>query len=211
MDERAQRVIAYYGTDTETWSQRSPGPIATSLLAKERCDWLLFTASDLLGKRVLNVGGSFPFDEMKFSGFAVEWTAIDISPAVVKRQRDLFWDQLEGVRFETMDGAALAFPSESIDLYLSFSTIDHVPQEMQRLRHLREAYRVLRPGGIACISTEFVEFCQDGRQDSDTFGFTHLFTLSEFLCLCQAAGFDIYHIERMAGIGSRLGFRFRRE
>jgi SAM-dependent methyltransferase len=59
-----------------------------------------------------------------------------------------------------MDGTNLEFPSESFDIAFSFSSIEHFGgggrNHSGALRSLREIERVLKPGGLAVITTEYI-------------------------------------------------------
>jgi SAM-dependent methyltransferase len=58
-----------------------------------------------------------------------------------------------------MDGTNLEFPSESFDIAFSFSSIEHFgggKNHSGALRSLREMERVLKPGGLAVITTEYI-------------------------------------------------------
>jgi SAM-dependent methyltransferase len=57
-----------------------------------------------------------------------------------------------------MDGTKLEFPSESFDIAFSFSSIEHFggKNHAGALRCLREIERVLKPGGLAVITTEYI-------------------------------------------------------
>jgi SAM-dependent methyltransferase len=57
-----------------------------------------------------------------------------------------------------MDGTKLEFPSESFDIAFSFSSIEHFDGKNHAgaLRCLREIERVLKPGGLAVITTEYI-------------------------------------------------------
>jgi SAM-dependent methyltransferase len=58
-----------------------------------------------------------------------------------------------------MDGTKLEFPSESFDIAFSFSSIEHFgggKNHSGALRSLREMERVLKPGGLAVITTEYI-------------------------------------------------------
>lgn len=54
-----------------------------------------------------------------------------------------------------MDMRRLDFPDESFDFCYSSCAIEHIGAREDFLRHLSEAYRVLRPGGIYALTTEF--------------------------------------------------------
>jgi SAM-dependent methyltransferase len=57
-----------------------------------------------------------------------------------------------------MDGTRLEFPSDSFDIAFSFSSIEHFGGEDHSgaLKSLKEMERVLKPGGIAIVTTEYI-------------------------------------------------------
>jgi len=57
-----------------------------------------------------------------------------------------------------MDGTDLKFPDEVFDIAFSFSSIEHFGGDRHSgpLRSLKEMERVLKPGGIAVIATEYI-------------------------------------------------------
>jgi ubiquinone/menaquinone biosynthesis C-methylase UbiE len=57
-----------------------------------------------------------------------------------------------------MDGTQLEFPSDSFDIVFSFSSIEHFGGENYSgaLKSLKEMERVLKPGGIAIVATEYI-------------------------------------------------------
>jgi ubiquinone/menaquinone biosynthesis C-methylase UbiE len=57
-----------------------------------------------------------------------------------------------------MDATKLEFPSETFDIAFSFSSIEHFggKNHSGALKGLREIERVLKPGGIAVITTEYI-------------------------------------------------------
>lgn len=58
--------------------------------------------------------------------------------------------------FRRMDGRALQFPSASFDVVFSLSSIEHFGGKQGSARAMAEMGRVLRPGGIAVVATEYV-------------------------------------------------------
>jgi SAM-dependent methyltransferase len=72
---------------------------------------------------------------------------IDVSPEMVRRARELVPEPR--ITFELGDGASLAsLASGSVDLVLSFTVFQHIPDREVIERYLLEAGRVLRPGGV---------------------------------------------------------------
>ena len=57
-----------------------------------------------------------------------------------------------------MDATKLEFPSENFDIAFSFSSIEHFGGEnhSRSLKSMKEIERVLKPGGIAVITTEYI-------------------------------------------------------
>jgi SAM-dependent methyltransferase len=57
-----------------------------------------------------------------------------------------------------MNGTKLEFPSESFDIAFSFSSIEHFGgrNHSGALKSLKEMERVLKPGGVAVVATEYI-------------------------------------------------------
>ena len=78
-------------------------------------------------------------------GFA-EVVGVDISPTMVERATGLVTEP--GARFVLGDGATLPVEDASTDLVLTFTVFQHMPDEELIAGYVREAARVLRPGGV---------------------------------------------------------------
>jgi SAM-dependent methyltransferase len=58
--------------------------------------------------------------------------------------------------FRRMDGSQLDFPSERFDIVWTCSSIEHFGGHAAAARSMQEIQRVLRPGGVAVVITEYV-------------------------------------------------------
>lgn len=60
------------------------------------------------------------------------------------------------VRFEVADGTALPYPDNSFDFCFSLSSIEHFGGHEASRRAIQEMGRVLKPGGVAAVATEYL-------------------------------------------------------
>ena len=89
------------------------------------------------------------------------------------------WSTLPQAKFQVMDGTALPFENDSFDRVVSFETIEHTPKYEQILQEFR---RVLKPGGLAFISTPNRPVNSPGGMVTNPFH-TQEFDYSEFTIL----------------------------
>lgn len=79
---------------------------------------------------------------------------VDITEALVREAVTLARERGVRIPFCVMDGQALAFEDESFDAVLLLgSVLSHVPVRRVRLAALRDARRVLKPGGVLLVET----------------------------------------------------------
>ncbi len=67
-----------------------------------------------------------------------------------------FHYQRDHLRVLVMDARELEFPSCCFDFVFSFSSIEHFGGHSGALIALKEIYRVLKPGGVAVVTTELI-------------------------------------------------------
>jgi SAM-dependent methyltransferase len=71
---------------------------------------------------------------------------VDVSPEMVARAREMVSD--DRITFELNDGVTLPVPDGHADLVVSFTVFQHIPKLSVIRGYIREAGRVLRPGGL---------------------------------------------------------------
>lgn len=122
-----------------------PGPLTDGFFYREKMRAIHRVAPDRPYRRILEIGGGR-------SGLTAllypdaEVVNIDFDPA----HGSAPCNRQAGVRFVCADATRLPFPAEAFDAVTMFDLLEHVPQHEHVVR---EAYRVLRPGGPVLVST----------------------------------------------------------
>lgn len=104
------------------------------------------------GERVL-IDGAGTGADLRHIPSGVEIVATDITPAMIHRLRQRAERLGRPVDARVMDAEALDFPDASFDAVILHLIIAVVPDPV---RAVREAARVLRPGGRAAVFDKFV-------------------------------------------------------
>jgi SAM-dependent methyltransferase len=136
--------------------EHDPRDQYTYMYSKFRSDYTLMEHVGVTGKSVLNIGCSFPVDELYFARKVGSWTAIDLSPQSVAGaekilRRELHPDLAAKFSFNLADACDLPFEDGTFDLSISMSTIDQMPPEAHQ-KSVDEMARTTKPGGHVIVT-----------------------------------------------------------
>lgn len=135
---------------TSQWKDRTAPPVSTGVEHSEEYRIIRPYLSRLpAGSRVLDGGCGMGQWTLFLAGLGFNTVGADISEATIKRLAQWFPEQ----NFVHADLRATDFAGESFDAYLSWGTFEHF--EIGLGACLREAHRLLKPGGLLCISVPF--------------------------------------------------------
>jgi len=95
------------------------------------------------GNAVLEVGCGAGYLAIELAKRVRTVTGIDVSDRILKVARA---HTVNGIEFLRVDGVELPFPTDSFHLVYSIEVFEHLHPD-DALKHLREARRILRPGG----------------------------------------------------------------
>jgi SAM-dependent methyltransferase len=117
-----------------TWADR---------VERELLPWALRDVD--LGDEVLEIGPGFGATTRILARSTPSLTALEVDPASAAGLRAEFGESVEIVEG---DGGAMPFPDGRFSAVVCFTMLHHVPSRAQQDALMREAARVLRPGGV---------------------------------------------------------------
>lgn len=97
---------------------------------------------------VLDIASGVGFGAALIADSVKEIVCADLDQGALSEGRKRF-AEIKNMKHLRTDVTAIDFPEDTFDLVLSFETVEHVDE----IRFFEEIHRVLKPGGIAIIST----------------------------------------------------------
>ena len=174
----------------EFWSQRWHGveqlPNADLVADREEYQIIAPYLQKLpLGSKILDGGCGLGEWTIFFGNRGFDVVGLDISQSTITRLQKLFCDR----QFVRGDIRQTGFENNTFDAYFSWGTFEHFENGLGDC--IREAYRILKPGGFLCISVPY----QNWR---------HILRDSKALCYWDEA----YHPEQ-GYTGARCFYQWR--
>src|SRR5260370_3017852 len=154
---RSEAAHSAYEELGAVFEENDPREQYTYMYSKLRSDYELMEKVGMDGKSVLNVGCSFPIDEIYYARKIGHWTAIDLSPQSIEGaeqilKRELHPDLAAKFTFEVADACDLPYQDGTFDVAVSMSTVDHIPSRDGRHKAVDEMARTTKPGGHLVIT-----------------------------------------------------------
>jgi GT2 family glycosyltransferase/SAM-dependent methyltransferase len=100
-------------------------------------------------KVVLDIACGEGYGSAMLSQYAASVIGVDISAEAVAHAREAYGER-SGLEFKEGNAAAIPLPDHSVDVVVSFETIEHHDKHEEMITEIR---RVLRPGGFLVISS----------------------------------------------------------
>lgn len=199
--EAALQSYESLGTRLE---EHDPRDQYTYMYSKFRSDYTLMERVGVEGKSVLNIGCSFPVDEIYYARKIGSWTAIDLSPQSIQGaerilRRELHPDLASKFTFTVANACDLPFEDGSFDMSINMSTIDQMPPESHQ-KSMDEMARCTKPGGHVIVTAcnkwnlPYAAGIRKMMRDKTLhYGYAYLFSPGEIRKIGERAGLRPVH------------------
>lgn len=177
-------------TDDLTWDGERYIPGMSAHIEVEHMHRYLVAARLCQGARVLDIACGEGYGSFALSRTAASVIGVDISDEAVQHARAAYSDRADNLQFVAGSAAAIPLGDASVDMVVSFETIEHHDQHEAMVREIK---RVLRPGGLVVISSPNKHEYSDVTGYSNPWHVKELY-LDEFEALLRSrfAQVDLY-------------------
>jgi len=153
---------------------------------------------------------------------AKSFFSVDFAPQVIESAKEIVKRELpehiaKKIHFSVADAANLPFKDNSFDISMSFSTLEHIPDEKQRQEAFREMARVTKRGGCVIITVpnklNFLAYRRSSRlqnQGDCPYGYEGWYTPSELKRILIQNGLQPVYFASSAGDYSELPLQVSR-
>jgi SAM-dependent methyltransferase len=154
---QSSAVLVAYDEMARHWDETDPRDQYTYMISKMRSDYTLLDKVGAENKYVLNVGCSFPVDEICYARKIAHWTSVDISKETLKMAEAILKNELHPslaskFTFQYGDACDLPFNENTFDIAVSMSTIDHLPTAYARQKAIEEMARITKHNGHVIVT-----------------------------------------------------------
>jgi SAM-dependent methyltransferase len=202
---QSREVLIAYDKMARHWDKRDPRDQHTYMISKMRSDYTLLEKVGVENKHVLNVGCSFPVDEIYYARKVGHWTSVDISKETLKAaegilRRELNPDLASKFTFQYGDACDLPFNQNTFDVSVSMSTFDHLPSSQARQKAVDEMARTTKQGGHVIVTVAnywnlpyAAGIRKMTREKTLHYGYAYLFSPTEIRHIGIRAGLKPIH------------------
>ena len=138
-------------TDIEFTGERFVPGVGDEYIIAEHMQRYHSVLPVIQGKKVLDAACGTGYGSALMAGMASEVIGIDISPEAVAFARSQY-SHIPNLSYQEASIEKLPFPDHTLDIVVSFETIEHVPSPVQQA-FLREIKRCLKEDGILIMSS----------------------------------------------------------
>lgn len=199
-DSHSPAALASYEELGSHFDEHDPREQYTYMSSKFVSDYTLLERIGVEGKSVLNVGCSFPIDEIYYARKVGHWTSIDLSPKSIEGaerilREEIHPDLFKKFTFRVADACDLPFDDGTFDVAVAMSTIDHIPSPEARQKAVDEMARTTKPDGHVVITVPnwwclpYAAGIRKMTRDKTLhYGYAHLFSPLEIRAMARKAG-----------------------